>query len=335
MIAEIGKPFKLKFINNSNIDIELKGDIDVSKMILKFNKHQPYQPPRYQHLGGSKIRIFYDSVIPCHTVFELVFILLDQKDSGSISSVWNRITPFFRTIIKRMFFSLLVAALFGVAIYADNKYNEGKIGDLFTPSVWIAEKLSDSEESIKSIDTRIITNDHKLYQSEGFLDAENVVNEKLNEKIKDLQDGGYMDEAEKLESELVKLKDEYWFLGNGLFVFKEVVTKGDKPVLVNFEIADDFCDMIGAQVISADDYEVMGGLLVYLSSIFSVSEDSNVPEWTRTETVESDYNIILMKSSNKTPVFSMNVRGEIAGDIEQTKAAFRCSMSESDFVGAE
>jgi hypothetical protein len=334
MIAYVGKPFKLKFINNSNVDIELQGDIDVSKMVLQFNNHQPYMPPRYQHMGGSKVRIFYDTVIPQHTVFEFVFITLNRHSHG-VTDIWNKVTPYFRTILKRAFFSVLIAALFGVAIYADNKYNEGKIGNWFTPSVWFAGKISESEESVKAIDTRILTNDHKVYESEGFKEAENVVNQKLDNKIEDLIDDEKTEAAEKLFEERVSLKGEYWFLGEELFVFRGIVENGGKAALVTFEVADDFCDSIGGRVISVDEYGVMNGLLVYLSSIFRVSDESDIPEWTRTETSDSDYNRILMKSSNLTPINSMNIGGEIAGDIEQTKAAFRCTMNAADFIEAQ
>lgn len=335
MNAVIGTPFKLKFINNSNVIIELKGDIDISLLSLTQTKPSPYPTPRFEHMGGSKIKMFYENNIPCHLVFEYIFQSHSSEVQKDAVTLWGKIPTFFKTLLKRILFSALFAVVVGVAIYGDNKYNEGKIGNWFTPANWIAEKLSEGEDNIKSIDTRILTNNHKLYQSEGFIEAENLVNENLNDKIEDLRDDGKIEEAKKLESGLVKLKDEYWFLGGGLFVFKEVVTKGKEPILVTYEVAEDFCEMIGAEVISKDDSEVMNGLLVYLTSIFTVRDNSKVPEWTSTETVEDGYNKILMKSSDKTPVFSMNVRGEIAGDIEQTKAAFRCSMEESAFLGAD
>jgi hypothetical protein len=42
-----------------------------------------------------------------------------------------------------------------------------------------------------------------------------------------------------------------------------------------------------------------------------------------------------MKSASGTPLFSKNIQGAIAGDVTETKAAFRCVMSELDFIEAE
>lgn len=346
--AETGKPFKFKFTNSSNFYMELNGDIDISRLTLEQTKSSPYPTPSFDHMGGSKIKIIYNQLIPNNLIVEYIFKSRSLSGTESVS-LWSKISPFFKAIIKKSLLSVIIVALFGVAIYSDNKYNDGKVGDWLTPSVWFAERISDSEKSVKSIDTRILTNDHAVYESEGFLEAESLVNENIDEKIEDLRDDiqdfrdeENISEAEKLEidlakyeSERVSLKDEYWFLGNGLFVFRGVLTKGGGPLLVSYDVAEDFCDMIGAEVLSTDEHKTMGGLLEYITSFFTVKDDSKVPEWTRTESDDSDYNIILMKSSIVIPDNSKSINGQIAGDTDDTKAAFRCSMNAYNFVGAE
>ncbi len=349
MRAEIGKPFKMRFVNNSNLVIELLGDIDISKLSLAITNSTSYPSPAFTHEGGSKIKILYNPQIPCNTYFEYLFSSHSTETVGRIKTFWNKISPVFKTVLKRAFITIILTALCGVGIYADKKYNGGKVGAWFTPSVWFANQISDNEKKFESIDTRILSNSHRVYKSEDFKEAEAVINENTDDRIKDLKediedarDDENLGEVERLDKELAKyesrrtiLADEYWFLGDGLFAFRETVKKGTEPVLVNFETADDFCDMIGAQVISVDEYSQMSGLFVYLSSIFKVEKESTVPEWTRTESDDSDYNVVLMKKSTGFPEHALSIGGKVAGDLEQTKAAFRCSMEASAFVEAD
>ena len=223
-----------------------------------------------------------------------------EETKAEVVSWWRTMKKPTKVILKWLAITLLTTVLGGGLIVVDKKYNRGSVGEWYrSVSVFgVADRM-------QNVDSRIFTNEHEVYATEGVKEIE----EELN----------------------IKLRDVFHFVGDGLFVQKKL-----SAIQVDYDTAEDFCDARGAQIPTKKelDENLSGTVGDYVNFVWPIKADNNKPEWTSTE-LNGDFYYIAMKNSIKPPKYAEEIDGVLGGEEDDSKMYFRCVFREGTFIEAD
>ncbi len=311
--VKVGDEFSIKVPNSREIIINIdENDFDVTKINVYTVGTTSTPNPRYSVLSNNQIKLFFEEqFFNLGTSYK--FLIHDSFGSSVISKVeeevyskWTKLSSGAKSLLKKIVAVVLGTLVGGALLVVDKKYNGAKIYN-YVKSASVINVADKMEEGV-SLDIQILTNNHPVYESEDFKEYEEDVNEGL--------------------------KKYYWFVGNGLFMFKDIV-KGDfnKPALASFDEAVAFCDKIGARLPYHKELESSTNRSITSIKGFEwqIKDHNKFHEWTQTE-LDGDYYYIFMKKAKNHPSESKMFVGKVGGHEDDTKSHFRCVMDESNFL---
>lgn len=341
--AYLDKPFSITIPNGYIKEVDIIGDFNPYKLKAHCTTSTNCFPPKVNPVceidGGYKFKIdFSGPYYILSNTYEFIFFDVDEFDIESvedkteskpfslsfpsidISGVSEKAKGIPGKAVKKIFSSLLIALAFALLIGVDIRWNESKITNIFGDFykkygvMALGKRLNNwFSETESKIEEYSLTNKHPFYESEEFKEIQ-----------ESLRDDNINDD----------LKSYIWYNGDGLFVFKKLFRLTDQklPHMTTLEKAKDFCGEIKGHVPTAEDLEkALHGPLSRITDIaHHIKDERGHAEWTRDE-IDGDYHAIFMKGESIIPVNAKNINGRVAGDENDSFAAFRCVLYHSDF----
>jgi len=310
----VNKEFSLRIPNGREITIQLNENANLESLTLFLCSSTSYPDPQFKVIDVQNriIKIFFDTRYPLTATCSFYF-----SDSSSVIvkesiGFWKKLSPVVKKTSRFAALTVATTLLGGVLIYADKKHNDSSVGNW-----WKSISVFGVADSIEEIDGKVLTNNHPVYKTDGFLE----IQEDLSED----------------EGKAINLKGYYWYAGNELFAFKKLVRgKKGQVIKVPYEIAEDFCEKIGGTIPSKGELDkILSGKIARVTDfVLPIEAERSVPEWTRDE-LGGDHYLVYMKGATKPPAFAESIAGQIAGEEDDSSIAFRCVMYTATFLEAE
>lgn len=317
----LNKEFTCKVPNGFILDVDLvlekKQEID-SNFLKAFNSGQvgvPDPDAKVVSHGFTaegkeffRVRLFFDEKFyPLTSTIRISLRSINQSKTTNFNLFTFNFGDFWMKAFKWAAITAILTIATGIFLYIDKKYNDGKV-----LSFWYKISAFAVVDAIENTDNRIFTNNHALYSSEEFIDLEKAIGKKE-----------------------VSLKDKYWFVGDGLFVLRELIkTDSGDPVIMPFYDAKEICEKLGGRIPYEEELDIaIGGSIFtkFPDLVKPIKSDNGIPEWTATK-VGGDYYRIYMKKATLPPMFSVKTSKGFIGEEDDTLAAFRCVIKEDEFL---
>ncbi len=323
--ANLDEEFTIKIPNGFEYTLDIFGEFDPDHLKICLSSSTSYPDPQIKIIdqgeGFYRVKLFLKGY-PLTSAFR--FVAYEASNNKVVDVVEHEIISKFpriakaRKLIEKVAVGIFITLVFALVLFVDEEYNNSKIDKYY--SMFTAKSIKNWFKSTSSkLDIRVMTNKHEFYKSLEFLEVEQDLREEFGEE-------GF------------SFKKEMWFVGEvedkELFTMRELfrLTGQTEPKISTRVKAAEFCDEIKGHIPTTKelDQALFGKASKIPDFAWKVKTESHYPEWT-SDHIEDEYYAIFMKKEMLPPINAKNIHGKIAGDEEETYAAFRCVFTPSNF----
>lgn len=293
-----------KVIKVKNVNQQIPFDGDASKQWFVEVVNSNFPAPQIGMIMNGVINLVWEPrCLNCEV--EVIFHTEAEAEVAKEAANYRRLALSLASklpgMAKSITKSLVLMVTFGVILAVVSQFVDTSKFKAWWSSFTIIAVAETTEEAVSGEYAAIITNSHELYDSDAMREISKETG--------------------------VDVAKDFWYIGNGEFIMRDLVQRKGAVFLTDYDGAEDYCSQFGGIVPTLKMQKTILGR----KDLPFVKKRSRDIEWTSTNTGGDDYAINIKDDLPPQEAYFTD-NGTLTADEDDIDLAFRCMFTAKNFV---